>query len=144
MFGLLALITASIFFGAAIYINVAEQPARLGLDGAAALREWGPAYRRGFEMQAPLAIISCLLGAAAWWQTGNPLWGLGAAVIILNWPYTLYLIMPINERLETTPPDQANAETRELIARWGRLHAGRSALGAAATAIYLIAAAGGV
>ncbi|PST22104.1 DUF1772 domain-containing protein [Mesorhizobium plurifarium] len=143
MFGLLALITASIFFGAAIYINVAEQPARLALDGGAALREWVPAYRRGFEMQAPLAIVSCLLGAAAWWQTGDGLWGLGAAVIILNWPYTLFVIMPVNQRLESTRPDEANAETRELIARWGRLHAGRSALGAVATAVYLAAAAGG-
>ncbi len=143
MFGLLALITASIFFGAAIYINVAEQPARLALDGGAALREWVPAYRRGFEMQAPLAIVSCLLGAVAWWQSGDALWGLGAAVIILNWPYTLFVIMPVNQRLETTRPDQANAETRELIERWGRLHAGRSALGALATVIYLAAAAGG-
>lgn len=141
MSGLLALITAAIFFGAAIYINLAEQPARLALDAGAALREWVPAYRRGFEMQASLAIVSCLLGAMAWWQTGNALWALGAAVIILNWPYTLLVIMPVNRRLETTRPDQANGETHELIARWGRLHAGRSALGAVATMVYFTAAA---
>lgn len=140
MFGLLALLTASVFFGAAIYINIAEQPARLRLDHRAALAEWGPAYRRGFEMQASLAILSGLLGAAAWWQTGNALWGLGAAVIIMNWPYTLYFIMPINKRLETTPADGAGMETRDLMVRWGKLHAGRSALGAIAAAIYLIAA----
>ncbi|HXV31108.1 MAG TPA: DUF1772 domain-containing protein [Sinorhizobium sp.] len=140
MFGLLALLTACIFFGAAIYINIAEQPARLRLDNRAALAEWGPAYRRGFEMQASLAILSGLLGAAAWWQTGNALWGLGAAVIIMNWPYTLYFIMPINKRLERTPADQASEETRQLIARWGKLHTGRSALGAIAAAIYLTAA----
>lgn len=140
MFGLLALLTASVFFGAAIYINIAEQPARLRLDNRAALAEWGPAYRRGFEMQASLAILSGLLGAAAWWQTGNAVWGLGAAVIIMNWPYTLYFIMPINKRLEMTPADEASGETRELIMRWGKLHSGRSALGAIAAAIYLIAA----
>lgn len=140
MFGLLALLTASIFFGAAIYINIAEQPARLRLDDRAALAEWAPAYRRGFEMQASLALLSGLLGAAAWWQTGNALWGLGAAVIIMNWPYTLYFIMPINKRLETTPAEAPGGETHDLIVRWGKLHTGRSVLGAAAAAIYLIAA----
>ncbi|MCA1444451.1 DUF1772 domain-containing protein [Ensifer sp. IC4062] len=140
MFGLLALITASIFFGAAIYINVAEQPARLGLDDRSALAEWRPAYQRGFEMQASLAILSGLLGAAAWWQVNNPLWGLGAAVIILNWPYTLLFVMPINRRLEATRPEEAGDETRALLTRWGKLHAGRSALGAVAAAIYFIAA----
>jgi hypothetical protein len=140
MFGLLALLTASIFFGAAIYINVAEQPARLGLDDRAALAQWGPAYRRGFEMQASLALVSGLLGAAAWWQTGNPLWGAGAAIIILNWPYTMLVIMPVNRRLEATRPEEAGEETRDLLLRWGKLHAGRSALGAIAAAIFLLAA----
>ena len=73
MVGLLALVTSSIFFGAAFYVSVVEQPARLGLDECAALAQWGPAYRRGFAMQAPLAMISGLFGLLAWWTTGSPL-----------------------------------------------------------------------
>ena len=87
--GQLALIVAAVFFGAAIYINVAEQPARLTLDDKALLAEWRPAYKRGFAMQAPLAVVGCLLGLIAWWRTGEPGFLLGAVLMIANWPWTL-------------------------------------------------------
>jgi hypothetical protein len=142
MLGLLALVTASIFFGAAVYINIAEHPARLGLPDGAALAEWGPAYKRGFAMQAPIAVLSALLGAAAWWTTGNSLWVIGAVIMIANWPYTLLAIMPTNRQLEATP-SMGDADTRGHLVRWGQLHAVRSALGALATLVYLTAAARG-
>ena len=139
MLGALALTTASIFFGAAVYINVAEHPARLGLDDEAALAEWRPAYRRGLAMQAPIAVVSALLGAAAWWTTGDLLWLLGAVLILSNWPYTLVAIMPTNHQLEATA-SAGDRDTRKRLMRWGHLHAVRSALGAAATVVYLMAA----
>src|SRR4029077_19045860 len=88
--GQFALIAAALFAGAAIYINVAEQPARLLLDDRALLTEWKLAYKRGFAMQAPLAIIGFLFGTLAAWQTANWWWLLGAVVMVLNWPYTIF------------------------------------------------------
>jgi anthrone oxygenase-like protein len=135
--GQLALIVAAVFTGAAVYVSVAEQPARLNLDDRALLTEWKPAYKRGFAMQAPLAIIGFLLGLLAWWQTGHWTWLLGAVVLVANWPYTLLVIMPTNQKLMDMEPTNAGPETRSLIKRWATLHAGRTALGVAATLIYL-------
>ncbi len=130
--GQLALITAAVFSGAALYINLVEQPARLGLDHRSLLLEWKPAYKRGTTMQAPLAVAGFLLGLAAWWQTGHIGWTLGALLMIANWPFTVFAVMPTNRRLMAIEPSSAGPESRVLIERWGALHAVRTALGVAA------------
>ncbi|MFC4171301.1 DUF1772 domain-containing protein [Microvirga sp. GCM10011540] len=135
--GQFALVVAALFSGAALYINVAEQPARLGLDDRSLLAEWKPAYKRGTVMQAPMAIVGFLLGLAAWWQTGHIGWAIGGLLMVANWPVTLFAIMPINNRLMATDPAAAGPESRAMIKRWGSLHAARTALGFAASLAFL-------
>ena len=137
MIGLLALTTAALFAGAAIYVNVAEQPARLDLDPQAMLAQWQPSYGRASIMQASLAIISCALGVLAFFFDYDWRWLLGAALIIAPWPYTMFIIMPTNKILKSTLPAQATEDTHNLVRQWGLLHAVRTLLGFAAVAAYL-------
>jgi Anthrone oxygenase len=133
----LALTTAALFAGAAIYINVAEQPARLSLEHQSMLAQWKPSYARGFSMQASLALASTMFGLLAFWMTRDWRWLAGAALIFANWPYTLFVVLPVNKRLDAIPTDRADKESHRLIEHWGLLHAVRSLLGAAATLTYL-------
>jgi hypothetical protein len=135
--GQVALIVAAVFAGAAIYVNVAEQPARLNVDDRSLLIQWKAAYKRGTAMQAPLAVLGFLLGLLSYWQTSDWRWILGAVILIANWPYTFLCIMPTNNRLMAVEPAQAGAESRSLIVTWASLHAVRTALGFAATAAFL-------
>ncbi|TIU76107.1 MAG: DUF1772 domain-containing protein [Mesorhizobium sp.] len=135
--GLLALTIAAVFAGAAIYISVAEQPARLRLDDRALLQEWQPSYKRGAAMQASMAIVACVLGLIAWWQTGNLAYLVGAVLIILPWPWTLIAMMPTNRLLEAMDAAAANPQARALIVKWGNLHLVRVMLGVLAALAFL-------
>jgi hypothetical protein len=135
--GELALATAALFAGAAVYVTVAEHPARLKLDTRSLLMQWQTSYERGAIMQGGLAIIACVLGFVAFVQTYDWRWLVGAALSVSPWPYTLTVIAPTNRILKATQPAQATDATRAFVRQWGWLHAGRAALGLLAVAAYL-------
>lgn len=138
--GLFALVLASLFTGAAFYITLVEQPARLGLDDRALLAEWKPSYKRGFNLQGSLVAVTAVLGTIAYIQTGHWIWLTGALIIFANWPYTLIFLIPTNNRLLAIPLESAGPETRRMIEAWGRGHLVRGCLGAMAVVVFFLAA----
>lgn len=139
-FGIPALVTASLFAGAAFYVSFAEHPARSELDDRAQLQQWKVAYRRGTVMQGTLAALGFVLGLAAWWQTRDELWIVGAILMGSNWAYTALMIMPVNNELKAIEPDDAGEDSHTLLRRWGKLHAKRAMLGIGATLLFMWAA----
>lgn len=135
---MVATVAAGMFSGAAVYVTVAEHPARLECGHALAVREFGPSYRRAAVMQASLALIGCLAGIGAWLQgagVGWLAWGLLLGAVV---PFTLIVIMPTNRRLLDPALDPGSAEARALLLRWGRLHAVRTVAGGAAFVAFVI------
>ena len=68
-------------------------------------------------MQASLVVIGGFFGVVAFFGTFEWRWLLGAVVLLLNWPYTIFVVTPTNRRLMNTPPGAATAETRSMIGR---------------------------
>jgi uncharacterized membrane protein len=137
--GTVTLILAALFTGAALYVNVAEQPARMKLDPAHALAQWKPSYKHGAVMQATIAALAGMAGLVAWWRLGGTLWLVGALLMLANWPWTLIVIMPVNRTLKAMTVEGAGEQAVVLLTRWARLHAVRTLLGLAAVACFTLA-----
>jgi len=135
-FPIAALVMASFFAAAACYISLVEQPARLALDDGAMLAQWQPSYSRALPIQSGLALAGGVAGLIAWHGSGAWQWVAGSLVLLANWPFTLWAIMPTNKRLMRLAPLDAAPESRALLLRWGRLHGVRSLLGLLATALF--------
>jgi uncharacterized membrane protein len=133
----IATFAAAMFAGAALYINVAEHPARMMLDTRNATAQWAPSYQRATWMQAPLALVSLLAGVASWLLGAGVGWAIGALLIGVVVPFTLIGIMPTNHALLANGRDTGSAETRSLLEHWAMLHAVRTVLSLAATVLYL-------
>jgi len=122
-------LASALFAGVALYINIAEHPARMRLDTSNAARQWAPSYQRATRMQAPLALIGFFAGAGAWLMSGGLAWLVAAVLIGAVVPFTFIAIMPTNHQLPAPERDPGSSETRALLEKWSRLHAVRSALG---------------
>jgi hypothetical protein len=137
LIGQLTLALVSVFAGAALYISVVEQPARLVLDDKNLLAQWQASYRRAARMQAALVVLSGALGLVTAWLTHDWRWIVGAAMLLANGPYTLLGIMPTNKHLNGVAVEEGDPTTRAMIKTWGRKHVVRVALGMAAMLIDL-------
>src|SRR5262249_22713582 len=133
----IAAFTAVLFAGAALYINVAEHPARMTLETKSAALQWAPSYKRATLLQAPLALVSLLSGSIAWLLGADVGWLVAALLIGAVVPFTFIVVMPTNHKLLAPDRDLTSVETRQLLDKWSRLHAVRTVLSLAASVLYL-------
>ena len=136
---ILATLACGIFAGAALYVSLVEQPARLSCGIASAMAEWKPSYKRGTAMQASLAVAGSLFALTSWLIGKDSAWLLGGLLLLAVIPFTLIVIFPVNKRLESSDLDVSSQAAEQLLRRWGALHAVRGALSLVAFLIFLFA-----
>jgi Anthrone oxygenase len=136
---LVAVFACTLFTGAAVYITAVEHPARLSCGPDIAAAEWAPSYKRGTIMQAPLAFVAGLFGTFRSVEGGGSLWIWGAILILVVIPFTLIVIRPTNNQLIEWQHRNSD-QMLHLLRSWGRLHLVRSALGVAASILFIWAA----
>jgi uncharacterized membrane protein len=137
-----AVLACTLFAGAAIYINVVEHPARLSCGTEIAAIQFGPSYKRATVMQVSLAVTAAMAGLIRGILGGGAVWFAASALILVVIPYTVIVILPTNRKLLDPKRDRASSETHQLLERWGRLHAVRSAMSLVAAMLFIWATTG--
>jgi hypothetical protein len=134
--GLYAFAAAAGFLGATVYIGLVEQPARLALGPRAMIREWMPSNRRGALMLSVLAAVSAILAYIQFRTNGDIRWIIGGAVILASWPYTYFVMTPVNLWLFAIAPGSATSPARRLMRDWGLLEWGHALIGLVAACVF--------
>ena len=137
VFEFVAVLATTLFAGAAIYISVAEHPARMQCGTDLAATVFGPSYRRAAVMQGILALTSAIGGIGAWLQGVSWGWLAGAVLIFAVVPFRLIAIMSTNRKLLNHKLDRTSDGTRRLLEQWGTLHAFRSVLSLCSRRLFL-------
>ena len=135
---LIATLSASLFCGASIYINLVEHPARVSCGTALAVTEFVPSYKRAAVLQVSLAAISFLTSLIAWLMNSGTNWLIGSILIIMVIPFTAFFMLPTNKMLLDNSLNKDSELAKNLLARWGRLHTVRSVLSLIAVLIFLL------
>ena len=139
IFQVIALFACGTFFGAALYISIAQHPAALEAGVAVGGRFFPPMYKRAAPLQILMALVGFLAGIAAWYQSSVILWLLGSLLLISVVPITLIIIKPVNDILLAQDNDPDSAKTAELLQRWGPKHWLRTVVSGVSFLMYLSA-----
>ena len=98
--------------------DLAAPIAVLACGTEVAATEWVPSYKRAAVVQASLALLATAAGLVRWVAAGGGAWLLGTLLVFSVVPFTLIVVSPTNRRL----------------------HAVRTALGLAASILFIWAA----
>lgn len=134
---ILSTLSAGLFAGAAIYINMVEHPARMQCSTELAIPEFSHSYRRGAVFMGTLLMSGVISATAAGVMYRSVWWLIGACVLLSLIPFTLVVIFPINKKLLDSSLDKNSELAATLLTRWGRYHTIRSLLGLASFLIFI-------
>jgi hypothetical protein len=106
-----AVLSCSLFTGAAVYINLVEHPARMECGAELAATEFRPSYRRATITQATLAALGLLSSIAAWLSGARFWWAIAGVLLGSVIPFTLIVILPTNKQLLNPALDRRSPQT---------------------------------
>lgn len=134
---LIAIYLSGTFFGAAVYISMAQHPATMKAGVPFACKFFPPMYNLASRLQITLAVGGTLAGIFQWYLVRDSLWAIGAALLFFVIPFTVVVLKPINDQLLDSDSKRSDAQTEDLLSQWAPRHWVRSIVSGLSFAVYL-------
>jgi len=115
-------------FGVALTASIVVHPILLLVKKQTAIEVFKPFFDKTHIIVLWLSITISLLALAISFFTGNWWWFGISLGMHLNGPFTIFFMMPLNNRLMSDEVDSNSEETANDLIKWGSLHAVRTVL----------------
>ena len=124
----ITLLTTGLTAGTAIYISLVIHPAWLKTSVKTAVENFAPVFNGSFASQALFSTVAIICGIVLGVITGQYLWIVGSVIMIINIPFTKFILMPVNHILLGDEGEFSDEEATELFTKWGNLQWFRTAV----------------
>lgn len=135
----IATLCAGLWAGGCLYIGIVEHPAATRTGLTFATKFFRPMSMRAAPMLMLLALTGAISATVAWVDNDGIEWLIGATLLAGMFPLTGIFIVPTNLRLLKVDAEKSPDETAELLVRWGRWHAIRTATGSVSFLLFVFA-----
>jgi hypothetical protein len=132
----IATLSAAFFAGGGLFVSMVVYPAIM-METASAVAQFDRIYNKAAPWQGSNAIICLVAAVILFSMTGDWWWVIGGLLVGASVPFTVLVMMRVNNLLldEKAPPRPDEAVS--LLKRWGRLHWIRNILSTLGLAVML-------
>lgn len=115
-------------FGYAVSATAVAHPAMMVSSREVAVGFFTPFFHKSAHLQMALSLIVLAISLAISVLSGDWLWLIGAIILQLSGPYTIKILMPVNNRIMAENADIHSDQMTKDLSSWGKLHMPRTVL----------------
>lgn len=130
-------------FGYAFACTAIVHPTMMVTSRQTSVEFFKPFFHKSQHLQLILSLAIVAISLIISFMSGNWAWFIGGLVLQLSGPYTIKILMPVNNRIMADGADINSAEMANDLGSWGKLHLPRTLIAGAIFVLFAFLAVNG-
>lgn len=121
----------AMIFGYGFSASAVSYPAMMASSRETAVGYFSPFFHKSAHLQLGLSLAVIPLSLVVSYLAGNWWWLIGSLILQISGPYTIFILMPVNNRIMAEGADINSDQMTKDLSSWGRLHFPRTIIAGA-------------